>query len=819
MTIEKKLTFFIGITLLMLISLSSFSYGLSATIPVIQLEELGDTFEPTTYLENNDYYIVEPGTELTLPVQYRGENTDIDYTDATSTAFNIDNYGVEDETYYEQPTDDFLSGDSRSYTQPFLEGIEELPRLARIEEIANGSFDMNYLMPISLHMDYSFTFYADPAEIYYGMIETENAFFFDVFIHDCDAEADVVFLSAMPGGMVTFEEKATTLPVFPYNGTIQNFYFTVDNPTLITLTPHKLKLSTDKLDLGEAVSEQIIQGSLDVEDKDFDLVTNKTNIFSIYTYELEVEENEYYEIYFNLIDYMNIEECDPDISVLFAANLDDYTTISGNFDEDGYRFKAEKTTKLLLVIYTMGIVDLQYTVYFKDYEYISNMITTDLQLNTNITLDLNTYYEFNLLQPALMAINSTSAGSFNVEFYRGDGNGTWTYLTGDGFFNIETGSLIGDNDNDIGTGASWRYIPAGNYAIRSYADTAEEEIQFNVVTVGAATSNADFTLNQDNYAAFELDLTTNRYNFVNISTATHKNESVTLEYIIINKYNDGISWNVHDFDIGNLKTETGWVGLPINETDIAQFVPRRTHDVPILIIRAYDCVLNSSFPLDTFSIALTLTTNVISDYYPYIDLTGIGDGDFLPYNSITTSTSYAVSDYRSDSQHQIYGIPIEVNPNSLYNITIRLIGNYTNSANLNITFDDIYLTSGNLRSAFIFNTIDTNINGLLERNRTSLVLTTTDILYLYVDIIRASSGGYLNGTLRVQFTEIPVNKLSFDVNIESHEWIEDRLDGEEKNSDLLIEWINKKKSAPGFELIALISSMAVLSVLYSKKRK
>ena len=121
---DKKLTIIFGLTLLMLISFSSFSFGLAESIPVIEIEEIKDTFEPSTYLDN-DYYIVNPGEEVPLSTKYMGESSSYFYTQVASNTYGSLSTTINSGDVLD-PTSNLMSADTRYYTQPFFEGTIEV---------------------------------------------------------------------------------------------------------------------------------------------------------------------------------------------------------------------------------------------------------------------------------------------------------------------------------------------------------------------------------------------------------------------------------------------------------------------------------------------------------------------------------------------------------------------------------------------------------------------------------------------------------------------------------------------------------------------
>jgi hypothetical protein len=144
-----------------------------------------------------------------------------------------------------------------------------------------------------------------------------------------------------------------------------------------------------------------------------------------------------------------------------------------------------------------------------------------------------------------------------------------------------------------------------------------------------------------------------------------------------------------------------------------------------------------------------------------------GTGEFIPVNNTlatTASLQIPVNDDFTVAQNQIYGIPIDTIKNRIYNITLKLIGNYSDITSLNATIDAIRIHSGNL-----YNTTIPTMLTIIQDNESSMIQAAFMALhtasYLFVDITRNGAGLYYNATLQLQlFLQDPALLNIFNVN-------------------------------------------------------
>lgn len=355
-----------------------------------------------------------------------------------------------------------------------------------------------------------------------------------------------------------------------------------------------------------------------------------------------------------------------------------------------------------------------------------------------------------------------------------------------------------------------------------------------IVTVSSSTTQA---INQNSIIAIEFQLTDHRLNYINISTDDHKNESVFYEYGVINKYDESSG-------LGSSTAQTPWIGNEDSDNDdiweaysennsrIETYIPLREYDVPIMMIHPYQGWHVVTDQIYDYTQNLRISTNLPTDqnqatsasYIGPSNLQYLGSGDFIPISSsVSTSVNININDAYSNSQYHVYAIPLSVDLYSIYNVSLRIIGNYTNAL-CNASFDTssyqaVYSHDQNLLDTSIFGTRVIS-NGGRQNNATFLLLTATSSPYLCVDITRVNSGGFLNATLSITLSKLAVPHLALDViDLNDYSWNETRHDDEVKNKKLLIELLNPPSSAPGFELITASGALVVFATLFARKRR
>ncbi|MFX0170510.1 MAG: hypothetical protein ACFE9L_01190 [Candidatus Hodarchaeota archaeon] len=759
--------------------------------PIIFVEDERENYSPGTY-NDWDYYILPPGTDYRLDtIEYWGTDTDGYYTINDGNTFGISQPRAL--TRGDEVTRaEFLQNDLRlNDSHPFFDSIP-YPRAVRIDSAEKPVFTRVQKQALSLHMDYASTFIAEKDVLYWGFLNSSDPFFIDISLSGTAVEADFWVEASFPGYYLTgVPETKMTYPVFPLNEnmSIRRFYLQPNVTTIVTLTPHPWEFPDwlPILEPNTVFTGEFEQGEPWVLDAETDRMIKPDNtMFSIRMFNLSLVKDEYYRI----ATVFDMEDVKPGVpSALPEVFLmgEHYKPILGAFKPDGYLdIFAQESENATLVLYSSGEAHGQYFIAFQ--EKAAPVILTEigpLTLNTNITVEIFVNYTFTLSTPTMMRVNWTVGSNFDYEVYvEGSEQGKWIFRTTESFFPSNT----------------WRYLPAGNYAIVfTNIEDPTDEIQFNSLEIQSPTTSSPFNIENDTMLAIELPLTRNRINFVNISTTDQKNQTVYYDWFIVSKYNEfftqgGLLGN--NEGVGNRQTATGWEAYPSNNTRIVELLPTRDYEVPILIIwpdYAEDTTGAPTTLTDGFSATLRITTNeavdqsytVWSDFYVLNDgfPTGTYDleGVFIPTSAISSTNTFIVNDSKTLDNDQVFGIPLSLTPSRIYNITVYLIGNYSTidpipTNYLNATFNnELYVHGGNFRSLEIFNTQTSERYDNTSTWISLLILTVSDTSYLYLDLRRTDVGpGWGNATLQVSISEVPITNMEFLIEYEYNHTVSDQ---------------------------------------------
>ena len=804
----------ISISIILVLLFISIYSPVLAQMPVIEIKEEKETYIPSATYGDYDYYVLPPGSNFSS-IKYLGTTTnDAYYTKWQSVDspyfFDRGSSALVEDAWV---TESFLRNTSRKSYHPFF-SAEPYPTAVRIDTTRNPEFEFTRKQPISLHMDYSFTFLAEKKIDYWGWINSSDPFFLDIYSRD-NTQGTISFSSALPD-LLTLEvgKKRMTFPIFPIDEEIQNFTLSFNDNTLVTLTPHPWTFPDyiPIIEVNTSVSGDINQGGIsEVDQKTGETAYLENDIFSIRMFNISLEEDRYYKIYLNLAYDSTYGGPTAPMTFLYGDN---YEIISGDIsslNEDGITIYSEQSENITLILYSPGYSRAHYTIYFQNIAPITRFNTLPLLLNTNVSLDYETYYTFTLDRAHMMAINWTS--HYDLEFYvQGVNPNEWIFKAYEDFFLPEPSNLVGDIINDIGD--NWRFMPAGTYAVVVTDYSVDSQIRFTAISV-LQPSDSPVTVDENSIYAFEFPLTWNRLNLINISTTDQINQSIRYEWNWIGKYLELITPSPGNAWIGNQQNNSIWIGYDENETILRSFHPLLDYEIPILIIHPYEAK-NITDPINSFKATLSIT-NIVASNQNY----DTGDGIFIPQNGISRSTSYAINDDIINETDQMYGIPLNLAPYSIYNITVLLQGNYTNTGDLNASFDIFSLFGGNLYTLEIFNTL-TRTTTDTNDSQSLLILTVSTTSYLYLGIARGNNGTHLmNATLDVFIEQIPTTPMEFNLAIHEYNAMVSSL--EVFSEQLLatqIEASEMKKpgKAPGFEL-ALTLCMLIISVRFTRKKR
>jgi hypothetical protein len=785
-------------------------------IPVIPIEEVEDFFTPDTY-NDWDYYVVPPGTEYS-DVIYRGgsvDNLDVDYTDLNLVweDFDIEHPSSDIKRGDVLSTNPLLTDDLRDSNHPFFNDTF-YPRAVRFPTHRETELVNRQTSSLSLHMDYSSTFFADGWVTYYGYVNTSVPFFLDVSVSNSKVWGLIGFESAHPATGYIFgdPEQKMTFPFIPIDEGVQTFMLFTNVSTLVTLTPHEWKFPSwmPSLDLDSVFTEEFDQGEKWSKDEDTDeLVKPDNEMFSIRLFNLSLMEDHYYQI--NTI--FDMEEVKPGVLSATPAIFligEHFEVISGSIASGEVQIHAKESEGVILAMISLGEAHGVYSIFFQEklpeYEY----ETEPLNFNRNITLETEIYYTFTLTNPTVIRANESGSFAYDI-MVQGAVPGEWIDKSDDGF--------ITD---------TWRYFPAGAYAIEVTSFTIGSEIFFASVPI-RSTSSSPISVDQNSILAFELPLTRNRINFVNISTSDPKNQSITYNYRWISKYNELVTGTGSDnpVEIGNQQTNGVWNAYPtFNDTTLREFLPVLDYDAPILLLTTVEAD-NTTHTITKFDGTVRVTTNeavdqsfayrtiwsTYSSSFSGTDLAGV----FIPKSPITASKTYPVNMDNTANQNQVFGVPMNLDPYYIYNISAILTGNWSTTSSLNVTFGQpIRAMGANLRDLRVFEAQSSGSNDL-QAWRSMLILTVSDPTYLYIDIFRTAATR--NGTLQILIEKLPARHLEFDIDQEYNDTVSDT---EVKSTGLIVKQITPsemKKATPAFEMIVGIVALASISGFLAKKRR
>ncbi|MFX0212113.1 MAG: hypothetical protein ACFFDT_39435, partial [Candidatus Hodarchaeota archaeon] len=483
-------------------------------------------------------------------------------------------------------------------------------------------------------------------------------------------------------------------------------------------------------------------------------------------------------------------------------------------NQNGYRIHANQNESVFLVFFTQGWSVGEYVIYYQNYIFSKEITdTVPLTFNKNIKVNYNIYYSFTLDAPYMIAVNYSYYHYFNL-YIPGALPNEWIQVGASDFFDPEYGNLFG-SIGDIGN--NWRYFPAGTYAIRFTYYWSSREIRFTKVPV---QSPSTVSVIKDSIFAFELPLKRNRINFVNISTNDHvfPYQRVQYEYSWIGKYNEMIK-NVYypgNTWIGNRNDTGPWLQWGSNNTLLEAFLPTRDYEIPILMIRPFDAENSTSQFPDPFTATLTVSKNEAPiQHYSSLGWNYIGGGYFIPKDGISRTTFFEVNDDIVANTDQLYGIPLYLGRNRIYNITVYLHGNYTTgSLPWNATLDGMSVLGGNLNNLAIFGTINSGWDETRYWN-TMLILAVDSTVYLYVDVTRTSNGTTSrNATLEIYLKDITANYLDFILppyyyNATPH--VKEVTNDQLLASELKASEMRKPSRVPGFEFILSLGTLVVIA--------
>jgi hypothetical protein len=784
------------------------------TAPIVPIGDIDDKFTPSTY-DDWDYYILPPDTAFSGVIYGGGSGTTSDtrYTDVQTNDFTHFGSSL---TRGGSPSSNLLQSDFRPTSHDFFNDTP-YPRAVRTVSEKNPEYVQTQKTAISLHNDHSTTFFAEGWEGYGGYFNTTEPFFIDVEVSSKKVLGAIMFDSVFPEAGYTFgnPERKMTYPVIPRAPGLQQFMLVTNDSTLVTLTPHEWKFPTwfPSLDINTIFSEEFDQGEPWFKDETNDqLIQPDNEMFSLRMFNLSVEEDTYYRIN-TAFEMDEVRPGVPGTPPLTSLLGNSFEVISGALDQEGLLIKAIETVEVTLIMYSPGEAHGSYSIFYQEMPPIPIAETAPLTFNVDLALEYELLYTFTLSTPILIRVNATGAFDYDI------------YIAG-----TEPGDWIKKSDENF-IGGTYRYLPAGTYAVEIVSYTVGDEIRFNSVPI-RSSSAIPFSVSEETILAVELPLTKNRINFVNLSTVDHVNQSIDYSWSIISKYNELVSSASGTITLGNLQTNGVWDASPTNESKIREYLPTREREAPILLIypTGADNFNNVSDPMTFFGGSLTVSVDEAPDqsfepktfYTAFNAFSGSNFiGTFVPKSTITSTTSYSINSEVTTDNDQVLGIPLNLDPYSIYNVTLTLTGNYSTTSSLNVTFQNNYryrVMGGDLRDLRIFGTFTSGSDNT-HTWQSTLIQTVSEISYLYFDLQRNGAAPYYNGTLHVSILNIGANNMEFHLEQEYNETVGDY---EVKSTSLLVKEIKPsemKKATPGFDLSLVFIALVISSIFASKKRR
>lgn len=740
--------------------------------PLVQIPMDRDSVTPFPYGGMWSYYIVPPGT-TSSGVTYEGDTTSVQYLFSASSAFTYTSTSIaRGNTLYSNLGNPL----TQNVNNPLMNGMfEQVPRAVRMNQLSNPAIEKEQERPLSVLFDVAFTILIQSGQSLPFLINTTEMFFLQIEVaesgssnyYDEDYDSGSIISFHSPTLIAPNPECClNTFPVYPINSSIVEhiFWLYSTSTTVITVSAYRNNLDIEPvfLPMNSTYSSKISQGVNILEEANSnDDIANQSLIFDFFEFMLSVREGEYYDIgvdFYPRFPYDHLFTICND-AVYFLVNMD------GILESTPYGYYATQDANITLVVYAMGPQDMSYTVYFQRAQTPDVSPTFMVPFNEPFS-PLGTTYEFSLTSPAVIAVNATSSSSFRFDLYRYDSfkKTTTKLLTSSStssHLQIEQGNLYGDFLMDIGT--NWLYFPAGMYQVKFVQSSANHKIQFHMLKVNQLQSSTDIVVNRQTIRAFELNYPKFNGNSFNITTLdANSSLGIQFEYGAIYKAFSS------DF-MGSYSTPFLGVNADANSTEQLPWMPMSDFNNPIIILRPYMAKnVTDGTEFSTFNSSVRIS--VINKPNNFMsNLNNPLDEDFFVNKfekQSSANQTYQISDASvGQNDTLLFVIPFNVIRNSIYNVSIIIVGNYsTNSMNASIT--DFSISSGHQYDADIFGESivgDIQSNNQSTRMYSALVLTTRAEVFLWFRLLRAFLSQYLNFTAIVSFQRLNVPHLVFDI--------------------------------------------------------
>lgn len=803
--VNLKALMILGIFIFLIFSETPVSADL---IPVVPLNGQSSVFTPTIN-GNSSLYLVQPGFNGS-GLTYAGKPSNMVYT--TLSGNSISSSSPQSVTDGAPVPNGAATPAVRANQNPFFPA-EQMPVLVN-DSINSSSILSQQPIQLNIHMGHSLTFFFNQTIQYYAVIDTINPFFLDVNVINPTATINIDLANTTyPASSSYALTNKMTIPIIPKNQSVQAFkIFSSTNPppqnSLVTITPLPFDASSFgsyTVNTNEQYSGSIKQGQCYNLQKT-SAYDNNLKILDLKFFQFPVTAGNTYQIYFyknQIYDNYGSVFSACQLGSLNAVSTDQpsaFTYQSGSFNgPNGLVIHPKSNGYANISLIAKGLVYQDYSFYFKENNQFKLPKQNTLPLNQPVSLkdSPNNYYTFNLTQPSMMAINYTSSMSisgvgFNWSVFNPVINDY--SLVSNSKFNAKAGNIYNGTNNDFLRNElnnfNWVYLPVGQYRLDvTGVGNLNGKFEFNVIHVQTFTNKIDLTMNPSSVYALQVPLNKIDYNYLNATTTAHDNVSVTYEYGIIGKYsffsqnNPVVPFDDNVATLGNRQVNGNWTAYNLNQTSLEQYyAPTQTNFVPILMIHPQSALAynnnNTVYSSYNYSTTLTITSNVNTSYNKIIGsmnpfnhritpVTNIGFGAEIPNsNSITNQESVDVNSDQTTNQYQLFAFRLQTNLGQLYNLTLFLNGNTTNTTSLNANFVSnnnygsfIWVHSGNYLGTTVFNerfSRSTNESDIYSLDFLSL----SSESYLFVSVQRYNNGTFnYNSTLQISLTHIPVKNL------------------------------------------------------------
>jgi len=341
----------------------------------------------------------------------------------------------------------------------------------------------------------------------------------------------------------------------------------------------------------------------------------------------------------------------------------------------------------------------------------------------------------------------------------------------------------------------------------------EAQIQFNTVSIRSVSSSTSVTSEPNEILAFEFSPEmAHLYDLYLINSDI--NQSVRYEFSLISKYQ---MISIITSSSGAAQLGDPDIGEAANVTLHSNLFSTSVYSNRIFLINFYFVENFIGDSQESFETDYTVLLELLDDgsYLNYMS----NEGDYILSNTMTSSRTLQVNREITTSDAQVFGIPISQESNYLYNVTIRFIGNYTNS-DYNITRNSTPVVSGGI--VFDTKVYSDLINSYDFDGYSSysfVYLQLSSVSYLFVDIAKV---GGRNGSIEIAVNRIHTAKLDLDIpDINELRWSEDRVNGEYKHSEKLLKEVaapEHKSDAP-LDFLSVGIGLGIVAVIISIRRR